>query len=63
MSSPIKFAVGRCPCGQRALWAHVLWADVRTPSLTDKIFERLEFIECNKKTNGADFSSSVFIEL
>ena len=28
MSSPMKFAVGRCPCGQRAVWADVLWADV-----------------------------------
>ena len=29
----MKFAVGRCPCGQRssgqrAVWADVLWADV-----------------------------------
>ena len=26
--SPMKFAVDRCPCGQRAVWADVLWADV-----------------------------------
>ena len=33
-----------------------------TVSLTDKIFERPVFIKCNQKSNGADFSSSVFIE-